>query len=87
MEGLTSSAILEASVVSTNVGSSQGLADEGLVDAESNVQDNSSAPRADWDIMFDNCEETGLEVEYQFEKRMDCLPKQLMVSFCGVFFQ
>ena len=41
MEGLTSSVVLEASVVSTNVGSSWGSTDEGLVDAESNVWDNS----------------------------------------------
>jgi len=45
MEGLTSSAILEASVVLTKVGSFWGSADEGLVDAESNAWDNSSAPR------------------------------------------
>jgi len=56
MEGLTSSAVLEASVVSTEVGSSWGSADEGLVDAESNAWDNSSAPRTDWDAMVDNCE-------------------------------
>ena len=41
MEGLTSFAVLEASVVSTKVGSSWGSTDEGLVDAESNVWDNS----------------------------------------------
>ena len=87
MEGLTSSAILEASVVSTKVGSSWGSTDEGLVGAESNAWDNSSAPRADQDAMFDNWEETGLEVEYQFEKNMDYLPEQLMVLFYGVFSQ
>jgi len=37
MERLRSSAVLEASVVSTKVGSSWGLADEGLVDAELNA--------------------------------------------------
>ena len=63
MEGLTSSAILEASVVSAKVGSSWESVDEGLVDAKSNAWDNSSAPRADWDAMVD-CEERGSEVEY-----------------------
>ena len=87
MEGLTSSAILEAPVVSTKIGSSQGSADESLVDAESNAWDNSSAPRTDWDAMVDNCEERGSEVEHQFEKNMDCLPEQLMVSFYEVFSQ
>jgi len=37
MEGLTSSAILEASVVSTKIDSSWGSIDEGLIDAESNA--------------------------------------------------
>ena len=32
-------------------------------------------------------EKRGSEVEYQFDKNMDCLPKQLMVSFYGVFSQ
>ena len=87
MEGLTSSAILEAPVVSTKIGSSQGSADESLVDAESNAWDNSSAPRTDWDAMVVNYEERGSEVEHQFEKDMDCLPKQLMVSLYKVFSQ
>ena len=69
MEGLTSSVVLEASVVSTNVGSSWGSTDEGLVDAESNAWDNSSTPRVYWDAMVDSCEERGLEVEYHFEER------------------
>ena len=37
MEGLTSSVVLETSVVSTKVGSSWGSADEDLVDDESNA--------------------------------------------------
>jgi len=37
MEGLTSSAVLEASIVSTKIGSSWGSVDEGLIDAESNT--------------------------------------------------
>ena len=44
---------------------------EGLVDADLNAWDNSSAPRADWDTMVDNYEERGLEVEYHFEERMN----------------
>ena len=87
MERLTSPVVLEASVVSTKIGSSQGSADESLVDAESNAWDNSSAPRTDWDAMVVNYEERGSEVEHQFEKNMDCLPEQLMVSFYEVFFQ
>ena len=87
MEGLKSFAVLKTSVVSTKVGSSWGLADEGLVDAELNAQDNSSAPRVDWDAMVDSYEERGLEVEYHFEKKMNCLPRQPMVSFCEVFSQ
>ena len=60
MEGLTSSAALEASVVSTKIGSFQGLADEGLVDADLNAWDNSFAPRAGCDTMVDNCEESNM---------------------------
>ena len=87
MEGLTSSAILEASVVSTKVGSYWGSANEGLVNVESNAQDNSSTPRVDWDAMVDSCEERGLEVEYHFEENMNCLSGQPMVSFYEVFSQ
>ena len=87
MGRLTSSAVFEAFVVSTKIGSSQGSADESLVDAESNAWDNSSAPRTDWDAMVVNYEERGSEVEHQFEKNMDCLPEQLMVSFYEVFSQ
>ena len=84
MGGLTSSVVFEASVLSTKIGSSWGPVDEGLVDAESNAYDNSSTPRTNWDAMVDNCEEKGSAVEYHFEKEMNCLPEQLMVSFCGV---
>ena len=83
MEELTSSAVLEASVVSTKIGSSWGSADEGLIDAESNTQDNNSTPRIDWDVIVDNCEERGSVVEYHYGKEMNCLPKQLTVSFYG----
>ena len=79
--------ILEASVVSIIIGSFGRSVDEGLVGVDPNTWDNSSAPRADWDAMVDNCEERGLEVEYHFEERMNCLPRQLMVSFCEVFSQ
>ena len=63
MEGLPSSA------VSTEIGSFCGSADEGLVDADLNAWDNSSAPRANWDAMVDNCEKRGSEVEYHFEEK------------------
>ena len=72
MEGLTSSAILEMSDVSIEIGSFGGSADEGLVDAELNTQDNSSTPRAYWDAMVDNYKEMELEVEYHFEEKMNC---------------
>ena len=87
MEGSSSSAILRALVGSNEIGSSWGSADEGLVDAELNAWDNSSAPKTDWDAMVDNYEERGSEVEYHFEEKMNCLPEQLMVSFYGVFSQ
>ena len=77
---------METSIISTKIGSFWGSADEGSIGAESNAWDSSSAPRADWDAMLDNYEGTGLEVEYQFKKNMDCLPEQLMVSSYGVFF-
>ena len=34
-----------------------------------------------WDVMVDNYKEKGSEVEYHFEEKMNCLPKQLMVLF------
>jgi hypothetical protein len=37
MKELTSSVVLETSIVSTKIGSSWGSADEGLVDAELNA--------------------------------------------------
>ena len=55
--GFSSSAILEASVVLAKIGSFGGLADEGWVGADLNAQDKSSAPRAGWDAMVDNCKE------------------------------
>ena len=60
VEGSSSSAILRALVGSTKIGSSWGLADEGLADAKLNAWDNSSAPRADWDAMVDNYKKRGL---------------------------
>ena len=74
-----------ASVIATEIGSLWELADEGSVGTESNAWDSSSAPRADWDAMVDNCEKEGSEVEHQFEENMDYLPEQLMVSFYEVF--
>ena len=50
VERFLSSAILglsEASVISVVIGSLGGLADERLVDADSNAWDNNLAPRAD----------------------------------------
>ena len=50
VERFSSFAILglsEASVISIVIGSLGGLADEGLVDADSNAWDNNSAPKAD----------------------------------------
>ena len=75
VEGFLSSVVLEVCVGSTEISSSWGSADEGLVDAELNAWDNSSAPRANWDAMVDNSKERGLEVEYHFEEKMNCLPK------------
>ena len=75
------------SVISTEIGSFHGSADGGSVDAKSNAWDGSSAPRAGWDTMLDNCGGTGSELEHRLEKDMDHLPEQLMVSSYGVFFQ
>jgi len=66
------------------VGSVRGSADGGSVGAESNAWGSKSAPRASWDAMLDNCEETKSASEYHFEKKVNCLPEQLMASFCGV---
>ena len=87
VEGSSSSTILRMSVGSTEIGSSWGAADEGLVDAELNAWDNSSTPRTDWDAMIDNCEDRGSEIEYRFEEKMNYLPEQLMISIYGVFSQ
>ena len=57
MEGLLSFVVLEASVISTEIGPFWGSVDEGLVGADLNAWDSSSVPRADWDAMADNCEE------------------------------
>ena len=51
------STVLEALVVSIVIGSFGRSADEGLVGADPNAWDNSSAPRAGWDTMVDNCKE------------------------------
>ena len=84
---LTFSAVVEASVISTEIGSFHGMADGGLVGAESNAWDSSSAPRVGWDAMLDNCEWTKSAIEYHFEKEMNYLPEQLIVSFYRVFSQ
>ena len=86
MGGLTSCAVFEASVVSTKIGSSWGSVDEDLVDAKPNAWDNNSTPRTNWDAMVDNCEGRGSAIEYHFGNEMNCLPKQLTISFCGASF-
>ena len=48
------STVLEALVVSIVIGSFGRSADEGLVGADPNAWDNSSAPRVDWGVMVDN---------------------------------
>ena len=45
-----------ASVIATKIDSFRESTDEGSVGAKSNAWDSSSAPRADWDAMVDNCE-------------------------------
>ena len=54
MEGFSFSTVLEASIVLIVIGSFGRSADEGLVGADPNAWDNSSAPRADWNTMVDN---------------------------------
>ena len=76
---------MEVLVISTEIGSFRGSADGGSVGAESNTWDSSFAPRVGWDGMLDSCEGTKSAIEYHFEKEMNCLPKQLMVSFFRVF--
>ena len=72
------SVVMEASVISTEIGSFRGSVDGGSIDAESNT------PRAGWDTMLDNCKGTKSAMGYHFEKKMNCLPEQLMASLCGV---
>ena len=74
---------MEASVISTEIGSFWGLVDGDSIGVESNAWDSSPAPRAGWDAMLDNYEGTGSAVEQFFEKEMNCLPEQLVVSFYG----
>ena len=54
---------MEASVITTEIGSFWGLVDGGLVGAESNTWDSSPAPRAGWDTMLDSYEGIGSAVE------------------------
>ena len=78
------STVVKVSVISTEIGSFHGTADGSSVGAESNAWGSKSAPRASWDAMLDNYEETKSASEYHFEKGMNYLPEQLMVSFYGV---
>ena len=71
---------MKVSVISTEIDSFRGTADGSTVGA----WDSSSTPRAGWDAMLDSYEETKSASEYHFEKGMNYLPKQLMVSFYEV---
>ena len=75
---------MEVLVILAEIVSFHGTADGSSVGAESNAWDGSSAPRTGWDAMLDNRKGTKLAIEYHFEKEMNCLPEQLMVSFYGV---
>ena len=77
---------MEVLIISTGIGSLHGTADGILVGAKSNAWDGSSTPKTGWDAMLDSCEGTKSASEYHFEKGMNCLPKQLMVSFYGASF-
>ena len=59
---LTFSAVVEVSVISTEIGSFRGTTNGSSVGA----WDSSSAPRAGWDAMLDSCEGTGSAVEKHF---------------------
>ena len=76
VERFSSSAILglsEASVISIVIGSLGGLADERLIDNDSNAWDNNSAPMADCDAIVDGCKK-GIEFEVGYHlKREDKL--------------
>ena len=66
---------MEVSVISTEISSFHGTADGSSIGAKLNAWDGSSAPRAGWDAMLDNYEETKSASEYHFEKGMNCLPE------------
>jgi len=58
---LTFSIVMGVSVISAEIGSIHGSADEGLVGAESNAWDSNPVPKVDCDAMLDNYEEMRLE--------------------------
>jgi len=58
---LTFSVVMGVSVISAEIGSTRGSADEGSVGVESNAWDSSPAPKVDCDAMLDNYEGTRLE--------------------------
>ena len=58
---LTFSIVMGVSVISAEIGSIRGLADEGSVGAKSNAWDSNSAPKIDYDAMLDNYEGARLE--------------------------
>ena len=58
---LTFSIAMGVSVISTEIGSICGSADEGLARAESNAEDSNPAPKVDCDAMLNNYERMRLE--------------------------
>ena len=58
---LTFSVVMGVSVISVEIGSIRGSADEGSVGAESNAWDSNPAPKVDYDAMLDNYEGMRLE--------------------------
>ena len=65
IERFSSSAVLgllKASVISIVIGSLGGLADERLIDVDSNASDNNSAPKVDWNAIVDGYKK-GIELE------------------------
>ena len=57
---LTFFVAMGVSVISAEIGSTCGSANEGSVGVESNAWDSSPAPKVDYDAMLDNYEGTRL---------------------------
>ena len=58
---LTFFVVMGVSVISAEIGSIRGLANEGSVGAESNAWDSNPAPKVDCDAMLNNYERMRLE--------------------------